>query len=72
MFTIIAVAYVAVSGPAPRLSERFGRAVVGFGGLSLTLGLGLLAVAVSELGTGGSLLGLVPGLALAAPASGCA
>jgi EmrB/QacA subfamily drug resistance transporter len=65
VFTIIAVAYVAVSGPAPRLTERFGRAVVGFGGLSLTLGLGLLAVAVSELGTGGSLLGLVPGLALA-------
>ena len=35
------------------------------GGAALTLGLALLALAVSEIGTSGSLLALVPGLALA-------
>jgi EmrB/QacA subfamily drug resistance transporter len=65
VFTIIAVAYVAVSGPAPGLVERFGRALIAAGGLSLTLGLVLLALAVAEVGTGGSLLWFVPGLLLA-------
>jgi EmrB/QacA subfamily drug resistance transporter len=65
LFTILAVAYVVVSGPAPRLTERFGRAVIAVGGLALTLGLVLLGVAVAELGTGGSLLWLVPGFVLA-------
>jgi EmrB/QacA subfamily drug resistance transporter len=60
VFTIIAVAYVAVSGPAPALTARFGRSVVAAGGVSLTAGLGLIALAVN-----GSLLDLVPGLALA-------
>jgi EmrB/QacA subfamily drug resistance transporter len=64
VFTIIAVAYVAVSGPAPQLAEKYGRAVVAIGGVSLALGLALLALAVSAYGTGGSLLGFVPGLAL--------
>jgi EmrB/QacA subfamily drug resistance transporter len=64
VFTIIAVAYVAVSGPAPQLAEKYGRAVVAIGGVSLALGLALLAVAVSAYGTGGSLLGFVPGLVL--------
>ena len=35
------------------------------GGSALTLGLALLALAVSEIGTSGSLLALVPGLTLA-------
>jgi EmrB/QacA subfamily drug resistance transporter len=65
VFTIIAVAYVAVSGPAPQLAQRYGRTVVAVGGMSLALGLALLALAVSELGTGGSLLAFAPGLALA-------
>jgi hypothetical protein len=64
VFTILAGAYVAASGPAPALTARLGRSVVAFGGISLTLGLGLLALVVSEIGTGGSLLALVPGLAL--------
>jgi Na+/melibiose symporter-like transporter len=64
VFTILAVAYVVVSGPAPRLTERFGRVVVAVGGLALTLGLVLLAVAVAELGAGGSLLWFVPGFVL--------
>jgi len=65
VFTIIAVAYVAVSGPAPQLAQRYGRSIVAIGGTSLALGLALLALAVAELGTGGSLLALAPGLALA-------
>jgi EmrB/QacA subfamily drug resistance transporter len=65
VFTILAVAYVATSGPAPGLTQRYGRLVVAAGGAALTLGLALLALAVSEIGTSGSLLALVPGLALA-------
>jgi EmrB/QacA subfamily drug resistance transporter len=64
VFTILAAAYVLTSGPAPGLTARFGRSVVAFGGLSLTLGLVLLALVVSDIGTGGSLLALAPGLAL--------
>jgi MFS family permease len=65
VFTILAVAYVATSGPAPGLTARYGRQVVAAGGAALALGLALLALAVSELGTGGSLLAFAPGLALA-------
>jgi MFS family permease len=64
VFTIIAVAYVALSGPAPALTERFGRSVVAVGGLCLSGGLALLALAVAAVGTDGSLLELVPGLVL--------
>jgi EmrB/QacA subfamily drug resistance transporter len=65
VFTILAVAYVATSGPAPALTARYGRSVVAAGGAALTLGLALLALAVAEIGTSGSLLALVPGLVLA-------
>ncbi len=64
MFTILAVAYVAVSGPAPKLTERFGRLVVAAGGVCLVDGLGLLAWATAEVGVGGSLWPFVPGLVL--------
>ncbi|HEX6459986.1 MAG TPA: MFS transporter [Thermoleophilaceae bacterium] len=64
VFTILAAAYVLASGPAPELTRRFGRAVVGAGGVSLAAGLLLLAGAVAEIGVGGSLLPLVPGLLL--------
>jgi MFS family permease len=49
----------------PRLTERFGRSLVAVGGATLAAGLCALAVAVSEVGVGGSLLALVPGLLLA-------
>jgi EmrB/QacA subfamily drug resistance transporter len=65
VFTILAVAYVAASGPAPALTERFGRTVVAGGGALLASGLAALAVAVGEIGTAGSILALVPGLVLA-------
>jgi EmrB/QacA subfamily drug resistance transporter len=64
VFSILAVAYVALSGPAPRLTERFGRLVVAAGGAALTSGLALLGLAVGEIGVDGSLLVLVPGLLL--------
>jgi EmrB/QacA subfamily drug resistance transporter len=64
VFTILAVAYVVVSGPAPELTKRFGRSVVAAGGASLAAGLLLLALAMAEVGVHGSLLVLVPGLVL--------
>jgi EmrB/QacA subfamily drug resistance transporter len=64
VFTILAVAYVVASGPAPDLTARYGRAVVAAGGASLALGLGLFALAVHEIGVGGSILELAPGLVL--------
>ena len=64
VFTILAAAYVVVSGPAPDLVARHGRAVVAAGGAVLAAGLGLLALATADVGVGGSLLVLVPGLVL--------
>src|SRR3954453_1657421 len=64
VFTILALAYVVTSGPAPGLTARFGRTVVAAGGVALTLGLAALALAVEGIGTTGSLLALVPGLLL--------
>ena len=63
VFTIVAVSYVAVSGPAPKLTERYGRAVIAAGGICLAAGLGSLALA--EVGVEGSLAAFVPGLLLA-------
>jgi EmrB/QacA subfamily drug resistance transporter len=64
VFTILAVAYVVVSGPAPELTKRFGRSVVAAGGASLAAGLLALALATAEVGVGGSILVLVPGLVM--------
>jgi EmrB/QacA subfamily drug resistance transporter len=64
VFTILAVAYVVASAPAPGLTARFGRAVVAAGGGCLAAGLGALAVAVADVGVAGSIWALVPGLVL--------
>jgi EmrB/QacA subfamily drug resistance transporter len=64
VFTILAVAYLAASMPAPGLPEPHGRRVLAIGALTLAAGHGLLALAVGEDGVGGSILALVPGLAL--------
>src|SRR5919197_6067690 len=64
VFTILAAAYVVVSGPAPGLTARFGRSVVSAGGACLAAGLLLLALAVGDAGLGGSILACVPGLLL--------
>ena len=64
VFTILAVAYVVVSGPATKLTARHGRAGVGAGGAALAAGLAVMAAATADVGVGGSILVLVPGLLL--------
>jgi EmrB/QacA subfamily drug resistance transporter len=64
VFTILAVAYVVASAPAPKLTAQHGRTVVAAGGLTLLLGQVVLAVAVAVIGVGGLLFALVPGLVL--------
>jgi EmrB/QacA subfamily drug resistance transporter len=64
VFTILAAAYVAASMRAPALSARYGRGVIAFGALVLACGHGLLLAAVADIGVGGELVVLVPGLVL--------
>src|SRR5205823_197132 len=64
VFTILAAAYVATSMRAPALTARHGRRVIGIGALVLAAGHALLLAAVSDIGVGGSLAALVPGLVL--------
>ena len=64
VFTILAVAYVLTSGPAPKWTAQHGRMVIAVGGTTLAGGLVALAVAVGSIGVGGSILALVPGLVL--------
>ncbi|HEY3810329.1 MAG TPA: MFS transporter [Acidimicrobiales bacterium] len=64
VFTILAGAYVVASVPAPALTLRFGRTLIGAGALTLAAGHLLLLAAVSADGVGGSIGALVPGLLL--------
>jgi MFS family permease len=64
VFTIMAVAYVAASAQAPALVMRFGRRLLAVGALVLASGHGLLFAAVANIGVGGSIVQLVPGLVL--------
>ncbi len=64
VFTILAAAYVVASSVAPALGARYGRAVIGGGALVLASGHLLLLWAVSDIGVGGSLAALAPGLLL--------
>jgi MFS family permease len=64
VFTILAVAYLAASLRAPALTERHGRRVLAIGALTLALGHVAMLVAVLEIGVGGSVLALAPGLIL--------
>jgi hypothetical protein len=64
VFTILAGAYLAASLRAPALTMRFGRTVIGAGALTLAAGHLLLLIAVSDIGVGGSIGALVPGLLL--------
>jgi MFS family permease len=49
---------------APSFAQRNGRRVLGVGALVLAAGHGLLVLIVGEVGTGGSIAALVPGLLL--------
>jgi MFS family permease len=64
VFTILAIAYLAASMRAPALTERHGRRVLAGGAAMLALGHAALLVAVLEIGVGGSVLALAPGLIL--------
>ena len=64
VFTIMAVAYVTASAQAPALVLRFGRRLLALGALVLAAGHGLLFAAVANVGVGGSIFELVPGLVL--------
>ena len=65
VFTLVAVPYMVGTGSQRRLAARLGRWTVPAGAGVFTLGHLALLVAVAENGVGGSLIDVVPGLALA-------
>jgi EmrB/QacA subfamily drug resistance transporter len=64
VFTILAGAYLATSIRAPALTMRHGRRVLAAGAGLLALGHVALALTVADVGIGGSVMALAPGLAL--------
>jgi EmrB/QacA subfamily drug resistance transporter len=64
VFTILALAYLVASMRAPALTERYGRRVLAIGAGTLAVGHVLLLLAVADVGVGGSVALLVPGLVL--------
>ena len=62
VFTILAASYLAASMASEGLVARFGPRVLAAGALTLASGHALLLAAVAEIGVGGSILPLVPGL----------
>ncbi|HUE28807.1 MAG TPA: MFS transporter [Solirubrobacteraceae bacterium] len=64
VFTILAAAYLVASMLAPALTARHGRRAIGVGAVVLAAGHALLLAAVSEVGVGGSIVALAPGLLL--------
>ncbi len=70
VFTIMAAAYLATSLRAPALTVRYGRSLVAVGAVTLAAGHGLTLLAVTEVGTGGNVGWLAPGLILAGAGMG--
>ncbi len=64
VFTILAAAYLMTSLRAPVLTVRHGRRVLAMGAGMLVVGHITLALTVADVGVGGSVLALAPGLAL--------
>jgi MFS family permease len=64
VFTVLAAAYLATSMRAPELTQRHGRNVLAVGAAVLAAGHLALLLAVGQVGVGGSLWALVPGLVL--------
>ena len=64
VFTILAVAYLMTSLRAPALTVRHGRRALAAGAGLLAVGHVVLLVTVADVGVGGSVLALAPGLAL--------
>ena len=70
VFTILAGVFLVASLLAPALTMRFGRSLVAVGGLTLAAGFVVLLVVVHEIGAGGSIWALAPGLALVGAGQG--
>ncbi len=64
VFTILAAAYLVASFGAPGLATRHGRRVLAAGALTLAAGHAILVATVAEVGVGGSIALLAPGLIL--------
>ncbi|HEY2770971.1 MAG TPA: MFS transporter [Solirubrobacteraceae bacterium] len=64
VFTILAIAYLAASLRAPELAVKHGREVLAAGALTLAAGHAVLLITIGEIGVGGSIAALVPGLIL--------
>jgi EmrB/QacA subfamily drug resistance transporter len=70
VFSILAVAFVAMSLRAPQWMVRYGRRLIATGAVILAAGDLLLLICVSVIGTGGSVVILVPGLLLVGAGQG--
>jgi EmrB/QacA subfamily drug resistance transporter len=64
VFSILAATYLLASMGAPALTERHGRRVLAAGALVLATGHAILLAGVADVGAGGSIALLVPGLML--------
>jgi predicted MFS family arabinose efflux permease len=64
VFTILAASYLVASLRAPALTLRYGRGMVAVGALTLAVGHVTLLTGVAEIGSGGSVAVLFPGLLL--------
>lgn len=64
VFTLVAATYLVASAAAPALGARLGRRLVTLGGATLASGHLLTALAVTQIGTGGAIAELAPGLLL--------
>jgi MFS family permease len=64
LVSIMAGAYLLTSLRAPALTVRYGRSLATAGALILAAGHGVLLATIAELGVGGSVLWLAPGLVL--------
>lgn len=64
VFTLLAAAFLVASAVSPGLAARHGRSVIAWGALVLAVGHLLVLGAVAEIGVGGSLVALAPGLLL--------
>jgi MFS family permease len=62
VFTALALAYLGTSAIAPALTVKHGRRALAVGALTLAAGHALTLATVAAIGTGGSVLALVPGL----------
>jgi EmrB/QacA subfamily drug resistance transporter len=64
VFTVLALGYLATSLAAPQIAAALGRHALSTGALTMAAGLLVLRIAVGEVGAGGHVAALIPGLAL--------